>query len=243
MSMIFQEPMTALNPVMTCGDQIDEVLREHTQLAAERAPRQGAAPSSSEVLLPEPERMMASYPHQLSGGQRQRIMIAMALVLEPVLLIADEPTTALDVTTQAQILELMLELQRKHGTGVLFITHDFGVVAEIAHRVAVLRLGDLVEVGSKHDVLQRPQHAYTQMLIGAVPTLRLHARPSDDQRAGGAVGARAWPRPTSTRAGSARRARCTRRRTSTSRSAAGRRWASSANRARARARWRAASCA
>ena len=177
-SMIFQEPMTALNPVMTCGDQIDEVLAEHTKLSpAERRSKVRAI--IEEVLLPDPDRMMASYPHQLSGGQRQRIMIAMALVLEPVLLIADEPTTALDVTTQKQVLELMLQLQRKHGTGVLFITHDFGVVAELAHRVAVLRLGDLVEVGSKHDVLQRPQHAYTKMLIGSVPTLHLHAKPSD----------------------------------------------------------------
>ena len=178
MSMIFQEPMTALNPVMTCGDQIDEVLAEHTPLSpAERRAKVRAI--IEEVLLPDPDRMMASYPHQLSGGQRQRIMIAMALVLEPVLLIADEPTTALDVTTQKQVLELMLQLQRRHGTGVLFITHDFGVVAELAHRVAVLRLGDLVEVGSKHDVLQRPQHDYTKMLIGAVPTLRLHARTAD----------------------------------------------------------------
>jgi peptide/nickel transport system ATP-binding protein len=177
-SMIFQEPMTALNPVMTCGDQIDEVLAEHTKLSpAERRAKVRAI--IEEVLLPDPERMMASYPHQLSGGQRQRIMIAMALVLEPVLLIADEPTTALDVTTQKQVLELMLQLQRKHGTGVLFITHDFGVVAELAHRVAVLRLGDLVEVGDKLSVLQRPQHDYTKMLIGAVPTLRLHARPAD----------------------------------------------------------------
>jgi len=178
MSMIFQEPMTALNPVMTCGDQIDEVLAEHTKLSpAERRTKVRAI--IEEVLLPDPERMMASYPHQLSGGQRQRIMIAMALVLEPVLLIADEPTTALDVTTQKQVLELMLQLQRRHGTGVLFITHDFGVVAELAHRVAVLRLGDLVEVGSKHDVLQRPQHDYTKMLMSAVPTLHLHAKPSD----------------------------------------------------------------
>ena len=136
-----------------------------------------------EVLLPEPERMVASYPHQLSGGQRQRIMIAMALVLEPVLLIADEPTTALDVTTQAQILKLVLQLQARHGTGVLFITHDFGVVAELAHRVAVLRLGDLVEVGTKHEVLQQPRHDYTRMLIGAVPTLK------PQQRAVNAVGA------------------------------------------------------
>ncbi len=178
MSMIFQEPMTALNPVMTCGEQISEVLREHTRLGpAER--RAKVLEIVREVLLPEPERMVASYPHQLSGGQRQRIVIAMALVLDPALLIADEPTTALDVTTQAQILKLVLDLQRRHGAGVLFITHDFGVVAEMAHRVAVLRLGTLVELGTKHDVLQRPQHDYTRMLIGAVPTLHLKARPSD----------------------------------------------------------------
>ncbi|MFO1285985.1 MAG: ABC transporter ATP-binding protein [Rubrivivax sp.] len=178
MSMIFQEPMTALNPVMTCGDQIDEVLREHTQLTpAER--RDKVLAIVKEVLLPDPERMVASYPHQLSGGQRQRIMIAMALVLDPVLLIADEPTTALDVTTQAQILKLVLDLQKRHGTGVLFITHDFGVVAEIAHRVAVLRLGDLVELGPKADVLGRPQHDYTRMLMAAVPTLNTVQRPVD----------------------------------------------------------------
>ncbi len=176
MSMIFQEPMTALNPVMTCGDQIDEVLAQHTSLSAQQR-RDKVLAIINEVLLPEPQRMLASYPHQLSGGQRQRIMIAMALVLEPALLIADEPTTALDVTTQAQILKLVLALQAKHGTGVLFITHDFGVVAEVAQRVAVLRLGELVELGSKHAVLQRPQHAYTRMLIGAVPTLQLRSRP------------------------------------------------------------------
>ncbi len=179
MSMIFQEPMTALNPVMTCGDQIDEVLREHMKLSpAER--RAKVLGIIREVLLPEPERMVASYPHQLSGGQRQRIMIAMALVLDPVLLIADEPTTALDVTTQAQILKLVLELQQRHGAGVLFITHDFGVVAEVAHRVAVLRLGDLVELGPKEDVLRRPRHAYTRMLMAAVPTLQLKERPRND---------------------------------------------------------------
>jgi peptide/nickel transport system ATP-binding protein len=178
MSMIFQEPMTALNPVMTCGEQIEEVLREHTKLsAAER--RAKVLAIVREVRLPEPERMIASYPHQLSGGQRQRIVIAMALVLDPALLIADEPTTALDVTTQAQILKLVLDLQQRHGAGVLFITHDFGVVAEVAHRVAVLRLGTLVELGSKSDVLQRPQHDYTRMLIAAVPTLTLKARPSN----------------------------------------------------------------
>jgi len=178
MGMIFQEPMTALNPVMTCGDQIDEVLREHTQLTAEQR-REKVLAIVKEVLLPDPERMVASYPHQLSGGQRQRIMIAMALVLDPVLLIADEPTTALDVTTQAQILKLVLDLQKRHGTGVLFITHDFGVVAEIAHRVAVLRLGDLVELGPKDDVLKRPRHDYTKMLMASVPTLRTQERAAD----------------------------------------------------------------
>jgi len=178
MSMVFQEPMTALNPVMTCGDQIEEVLREHTSLSPE-ARRAKILDILGEVSLPDPPRMAASYPHQLSGGQRQRIMIAMALVLEPALLIADEPTTALDVTTQAQILRLVAELQSKHGTGVLFITHDFGVVADIAHRVAVLRLGELVELGPKHELLGNPQHDYTKMLIGSVPSLRPQARATD----------------------------------------------------------------
>jgi peptide/nickel transport system ATP-binding protein len=170
LAMIFQEPMTALNPVMRCGNQIDEVLATHTTLpAAER--RKKVLDIIRAVQLPDPERMTASFPHQLSGGQRQRIMIAMALVLEPVLLIADEPTTALDVTTQAQILALIRQLQRDHATGVLFITHDFGVVAEIADRVAVLRTGQLVEIGPVHDVLAAPQHDYTKMLIAAVPSL------------------------------------------------------------------------
>jgi peptide/nickel transport system ATP-binding protein len=178
MSMVFQEPMTALNPVMSCGDQLDEVLREHTRLSpAER--RRKILDIVREVRLPDPERMVESYPHQLSGGQRQRIMIAMALVLEPALLIADEPTTALDVTTQAQILKLIQDLQARHGTGVLFITHDFGVVAEIAHRVAVLRLGELVEFGAKDEVLKHPRHDYTKMLIGSVPALKPHARPAE----------------------------------------------------------------
>jgi peptide/nickel transport system ATP-binding protein len=179
MSMIFQEPMTALNPVMRCGEQIDEVLATHTKLdSAQR--RERVRQVIDEVGLPDPDRMYESYPHQLSGGQRQRIMIAMALILEPALLIADEPTTALDVTTQAQILRLIEALQRKHGTGVLFITHDFGVVAEIADRVAVLRLGDMVETGDKHDVLTSPQHPYTRMLIGSVPGIQPAARATND---------------------------------------------------------------
>src|SRR6478735_1583345 len=170
MSMIFQEPMTALNPVMTCGEQIDEVLNTHTSLdAAQRKAKIIAI--LQRVKLPEPERIYASFPHQLSGGQRQRIMIAMALVLDPVLLIADEPTTALDVTTQAEILKLIAELQASQGTGVLFITHDFGVVAEIAHKVAVLKWGELVELGPTEQVLSRPQEGYTKMLISSVPSI------------------------------------------------------------------------
>jgi peptide/nickel transport system ATP-binding protein len=170
MSMIFQEPMTALNPVMTCGEQIDEVLRTHTDLPP-AARTQRILTIMRDVRLPDPDLLLHAYPHQLSGGQRQRIMIAMALVLEPALLIADEPTTALDVTTQAQILQLIKDIQREHGTAVLFITHDFGVVAEIADRVAVMQWGKVVEAGETEQLLSRPQHAYTKMLIGSVPGL------------------------------------------------------------------------
>jgi peptide/nickel transport system ATP-binding protein len=170
MAMIFQEPMTALNPVVPVGRQIDEVLRTHTGLDA-RARRKKILDMMEQVRLPEVERIFASYPHRLSGGQRQRIMIAMALVLEPKLLIADEPTTALDVTTQKQILTLIRDLQRDHGTAVLFITHDMGVVAEIADRVAVMRQGRLVETGALDAILRTPAMDYTRNLLAAVPSL------------------------------------------------------------------------
>src|SRR6201981_2477116 len=170
MAMIFQEPMTALNPVVPVGSQIDEVLRAHTNLDA-KARRKRILEMMEQVRLPQVERIFASYPHRLSGGQRQRIMIAMGLVLEPKLLIADEPTTALDVTTQKQILTLIRDLQRDHGTAVLFITHDMGAVAEIADRVAVMRHGRLVETGPLDQILRQPTMEYTRNLLASVPSL------------------------------------------------------------------------
>lgn len=170
MAMIFQEPMTALNPVTKVGEQISEMLEIHTQLGAKER-RIRVLDIMRLVHLPDPEKMIDAYPHQLSGGQRQRIMIAIALVLDPVLLIADEPTTALDVTTQAQILKLIKELQERRGTGVLFITHDFGVVAEIADRVVVMQTGRIVEQGTRDEILFNPQHEYTKMLMRAVPSM------------------------------------------------------------------------
>jgi ABC-type glutathione transport system ATPase component len=174
MAMVFQEPMTALNPVMTCGAQVDEMLAQHVRMgAAER--RRKILAIMARVRLPEPERIYASYPHQLSGGQRQRIVIAMALILKPALLICDEPTTALDVTTQAEILKLILELQTENGTAVLFITHDFGVVAEIADEVVVLQLGAMIEKGDKTAVLTAPREPYTKHAAGrGARTFRAH---------------------------------------------------------------------
>jgi peptide/nickel transport system ATP-binding protein len=166
--------MTALNPVMRIGEQIAEVFDAHVSLSAAEK-RQRILAALADVGLPEPERLIDSYPFRLSGGQRQRVMIACALVLEPVLLICDEPTTALDVTTQAQILKLIRELQQRKGTAVLFITHDFGVVSEIADQVVVMQTGQVVEAGPAAAVLARPQHAYTRKLIASIPQGQLRA--------------------------------------------------------------------
>ena len=169
-SVIFQEPMTALNPVYTVGFQIAEMLRSH-QAMAPKAARRRAIELLDMVEIPEPERRVDSYPHQLSGGQRQRAMIAQALALEPKLLIADEPTTALDVTVQAEILKLLRDLRDRIDAGVLLITHDMGVVADLSDRVLVMQNGEIVESGDSADVFYRPQHPYTQSLLGAVPHL------------------------------------------------------------------------
>lgn len=171
MAMIFQEPMAALNPVLTIGLQMDEVFRAHRRArAGER--RSAALEAFASVGLPDPARVYDSYPHQLSGGQRQRVMIAMALALKPKLLIADEPTTALDVTTQKQILQLIRKLQDEQNTAVLFITHDMGVVVDIADRVCVMREGEIVETGQVAQVLGAPAHQYTRDLLAAVPSLK-----------------------------------------------------------------------
>ena len=169
-SMIFQEPMTALNPVWSIGNQMAEVFATHRPMPR-AAMRARILDLLTQVQLADPERVARSYPHQISGGQRQRVMIAMALSLDPDILIADEPTTALDVTTEARILDLIRELQRERGMGVLFITHDFGVVSEIADQVVVMRHGQRVEAGPADAVLNKPAHPYTQALLAAVPNL------------------------------------------------------------------------
>jgi len=174
-AMIFQEPMTSLNPVMKIGRQIAEVMEAHGVPAAEHRTKVLALLEA--VGLPDPENLIDRYPFRLSGGQRQRVMIAMALALEPDILIADEPTTALDVTTQAQILSLIHHLQRSRGMGVMFITHDFGVVADIADNVVVMRKGEIVEQGPAKRILSHPEHPYTKALVAAVPRFREEPAP------------------------------------------------------------------
>ncbi|MFZ0745436.1 MAG: ABC transporter ATP-binding protein [Terracidiphilus sp.] len=171
-AMIFQEPMTALNPVMSIGRQVAECAEAHSPSWTGREAKQRAIAALEAVAIPEAARRYGDYPHQFSGGQRQRILIAMALINGPRLLVADEPTTALDVTVQAQILALLADLQRQHSLAMVFISHDLAVVGQVAGRVAVMRAGQVVETGPSGRLLTSPEHPYTRSLLAAVPTLR-----------------------------------------------------------------------
>ena len=176
LAMIFQEPMTSLNPAFTLGDQLSEAVLRHRRVSRREA-MDVALEILKKVQIPAPEMRLKAYPHQLSGGMRQRVMIAMALINNPKLLVADEPTTALDVTIQAQILQLLNSLQKETGTAVLMITHDLGVVAEVAQQVAVMYAGQVVETGSVEAIFNDPQHPYTIGLMGSIPSLAARSGP------------------------------------------------------------------